>query len=53
MICRRRDGMNQQIEPKSENELALEDLGLGFIALFEKTEGKADLEKAAEYARVG
>jgi hypothetical protein len=45
--------MIQQTEPKSENELALEDLGLGLIAFFEKAEGKADLEKAAEHARVG
>lgn len=45
--------MSQQTEPKSESELALEDLGLGLIALFEQAEGKADLEKAAEHARKG
>jgi hypothetical protein len=45
--------MIQQIEPKSENELALEDLSLGLIALFEKSEGRDDLEKAAEHARIG
>ncbi len=45
--------MSNQIEPKDENELALEDLGLGLIALFEQAEGKADLEKAVEHARKG
>jgi hypothetical protein len=45
--------MIQQIDPKSENELAIEDLCLGLIALFEKAEGKADLEKTAEHARIG
>jgi len=41
--------MIQQIEPKSENELALEDLGLGLMALFEKAEGKPGLDHEMKY----